>query len=144
MTIFFTADTHFDHKRICGFTDQSFPSIENMNEELVGGWNSVVKKVKGFVFIKDYHHLRVWEPTIESFQYIVLFHYPIREWRNCHKGAFHLYGHRHKRIENVEWGRSMDVGVDCWNLTPISYLRVKEILTKRSIIMHHDQTYDEE
>ena len=41
-TIFFTSDTHFDHKNLLKY-DRSFSSIEEMNEQIILNWNSVVK-----------------------------------------------------------------------------------------------------
>lgn len=47
--IWFTSDTHFNHKNILKFTDfegnrvRSFDSVEEMNETMIGRWNSVVK-----------------------------------------------------------------------------------------------------
>lgn len=48
--IFFISDTHFSHgnilnfKKSCGKPVRTFSSEEEMNEELVKRWNSVVKK----------------------------------------------------------------------------------------------------
>lgn len=48
-TIFFTSDTHFFHSNFLKFEDDSnhkirpFSSVEEMNERMVDGWNSVVR-----------------------------------------------------------------------------------------------------
>ena len=57
-------------------------------------------------------------------QKIVLFHYPIESWNNCHYGRWHLHGHSHGSIP--EFGYRRDVGVDCIGYTPISFERLKE------------------
>lgn len=47
--IWFTSDTHFNHKNILNFTDTNgkpvrpFATLEDMNETLIDNWNSVVK-----------------------------------------------------------------------------------------------------
>jgi calcineurin-like phosphoesterase family protein len=44
MSIFFTSDTHFNHKRILEICRPMFPTIEDMNEEIVSRWNEVVAR----------------------------------------------------------------------------------------------------
>lgn len=48
--IFFISDTHFSHKRICEFIREDgitpvrhWNDVEQMNEDLISNWNSVVK-----------------------------------------------------------------------------------------------------
>ena len=43
-SIWFTADTHFDHKNIIKYCNRPFNSIGEMNSALIDNWNSVVKK----------------------------------------------------------------------------------------------------
>jgi calcineurin-like phosphoesterase family protein len=42
--IFFTADTHFKHKRICGYSNRPFATLEEHDEALIENWNKVVPK----------------------------------------------------------------------------------------------------
>jgi len=65
-----------------------------------------------FEWIKDLHFYK--NRGIE----IVLGHYAMRVWHKKHWGAMHLYGHSHGKLP--PWGKSFDVGVDCWNWTPLS------------------------
>ncbi len=41
--IFFTADTHYDHKRIIEFSERPFDNLDEMNEIRVKNWNDRVK-----------------------------------------------------------------------------------------------------
>jgi len=43
MNIFFTADTHFYHKKVIEYCKRPFKDIEEMNEVLIENWNGVVK-----------------------------------------------------------------------------------------------------
>lgn len=73
---------------------------------------------------------------------IYMHHYPHRTWRDSHRGSWHLYGHEHADIEHIEWGKSMDVGVDnayrlFGEFRPFSFKEVEEKLKRREIIRHH-------
>ncbi|MDO4435653.1 MAG: metallophosphoesterase family protein [Cardiobacteriaceae bacterium] len=59
---------------------------------------------KRFVSISPYQEL-----MLEG-RRIVLFHYPIQEWREAQRGSWHLYGHTHGAIQLK--GAAMDVGID--------------------------------
>jgi calcineurin-like phosphoesterase family protein len=43
MNYFFTADTHFNHKRILEICRPMFANIDDMNKEIISKWNAVVK-----------------------------------------------------------------------------------------------------
>lgn len=73
-----------------------------------------------------------------------LSHYAHRVWDKSHHGRYHLFGHSHGSLDHLEWGRSMDVGVDSafkrfGEYRPFNIKEVIEILDKRSplIIDHH-------
>jgi calcineurin-like phosphoesterase family protein len=52
-------------------------------------------------------------------QRIFLCHYPLREWPNAWRGAWHLYGHVHGKFDQQPLGLSLDVGVDSHGFGPI-------------------------
>ena len=58
---------------------------------------------------------------------ICLCHYQLTVWHKSHYNSFHLYGHAHGKSKRI--GRSMDVGVDCWNYYPLSYNEVINLLS---------------
>ena len=79
-----------------------------------------------------------------SFQKVILHHYPTYEWKDMHKGAFHLYGHIHSRYGELEHpvvtGRAMDVGIDSRpnkDMTLWPWEEIYNILSKRQIREHH-------
>lgn len=42
MTIYFTADCHFNHKNIIKYTKRPFKNVNEMNFELIRRWNEIV------------------------------------------------------------------------------------------------------
>lgn len=71
-----------------------------------------------FQTVKDTHLIK------ESDIRIFMSHYAHRTWQFSFRGAIHLYGHSHGNLPS--YGKSFDVGVDCWNYTPISFDQVVE------------------
>jgi hypothetical protein len=47
-----------------------------------------------------------------------LCHFPLRSWNKSYHGSKHFHGHCHGTVTPHGW--SCDVGVDCWNFTPIA------------------------
>jgi calcineurin-like phosphoesterase family protein len=72
-----------------------------------------------FVWVKDYHVLNA------GGKWLVLFHFPILEWYQFHRGAIHLYGHVHNSKTSAErvaalTGPAFNVGTDVNNFAPVS------------------------
>lgn len=86
--------------------------------------SSVVKGELAFRFttIQDVHlyKRKFFGEKVEIF----LSHYPHRSWPKAFHGSWHLFGHVHGNME--PYNRSFDVGVDCWDYTPISLDQVHE------------------
>ena len=49
---------------------------------------------------------------------IYLCHFPMRRWPKCRKDSLQLYGHMHAALPPER--QSLDVGVDAWDLRPVS------------------------
>jgi calcineurin-like phosphoesterase family protein len=45
-------------------------------------------------------------------QLVIMFHYPIHEWDQMHRGAVHFYGHVHGKETGLEKYRARDVAFD--------------------------------
>ena len=79
-----------------------------------------------------------------GYQQIVMSHYPIFSWNRAHYGSWHLHGHCHGSLvkSNPDYYKRkvMDVGCSETNYTPISYLQVKDIMSKRLVasVDHHE------
>lgn len=90
---------------------------------------SALQHRKKFKWIKEYHELKVKDTDCKNgVQRIILFHYAMRVWRSSFRGTWHLYGHSHGSLPNLEDQRSFDIGVDCHNFYPLSYEEVKAIM----------------
>lgn len=70
---------------------------------------------------------------------VTLSHYAMRVWNKSHRFSICAYGHSHGSLPDDPSALSLDVGVDCWDYTPISWSRVLEILSKKKFkpVDHH-------
>lgn len=80
---------------------------------------------------------KVWFTSVSDLKYIkindqkiMLCHYAMRTWRGSHRGSWQLYGHSHGNLNDGLNLRSMDVGVDCNNWTPVHFDEVKQRMDK--------------
>jgi calcineurin-like phosphoesterase family protein len=64
-------------------------------------------------------------------QMLVLCHYPMREWHMAWRGAWHLFGHVHGRLEDDPLGLSLDVGVDSHGFAPIDFDTIARHMAQR-------------
>ncbi len=70
----------------------------------------------------------------------VLFHYPIKEWNNVHKGSYMLHGHCHSLPKDkfFNGGRSMDVGFDGHpEFRPYNIMEIVTLLKDKPLLTHH-------
>jgi calcineurin-like phosphoesterase family protein len=103
--------------------------------------NDLLKQGK-FATIQHYNELKVAGETI------ILFHYGMRTWNKAHRGSILCYGHSHGSLP--PFGRSVDVGVDCKEITsdyrPIHLDELLAYMKKREpeIVDHHGKRGDED
>ena len=92
---------------------------------------------KRFASISDYKEIRIPDEEARyrgnKYQKIVLMHYPIHSWNGMHHGAWMLHGHTHGTFY-VKDNKIVDVGMDCWNHTPVSYEQVKNYMKNRHFV----------
>lgn len=90
-------------------------------------------------------------------QSMILCHYSMIVWKNCHYGYWHAYGHSHGTLgkpcdynpawqivaDLLETRNSLDVGVDLWNFTPVSYGQFKSAMSKKTdtSVDHHRKEF---
>jgi len=108
-----------------------------VNEDEESHW---IKLQDLFKSVQHYKHISIHG------QEIILCHYAMRVWNRSHTGSIHLYGHSHGSLENIPYGKSMDVGIDSayrilGEYRPFKLEEVRSIMNKRDtlIIDHHNQ-----
>lgn len=85
-----------------------------LNGEIVlvpGNHDRRYKLKEAFTVVDHIHEVK------DNGQRVVLSHYPILSWNAAYHGAVHLHGHCHGTIKPTS--KRIDVGVDCWNFTPV-------------------------
>lgn len=85
---------------------------------------------KHFVSMADLRTVNIPDGSPRG-QKIVLCHYAMRTWEQSHYGVIQLHGHSHGMLPDDPDLRQIDVGVDCWNFTPISLAQVNEAIATR-------------
>lgn len=68
---------------------------------------------------------------------VVMFHYPISEFDQQHRGAVHLHGHLHGGLSGLEHFRVLDVGMDATGMIAISMDDAVAQALKGQIKGHH-------
>lgn len=158
---FFSADWHVFHNNILKYSNRPFDSIDEMNHELIKRHNEVVTDNDKFIHVGDFtlasaqyanevirqmngdklfligshdywlkkKGLQMWEGTIEG-QHIVANHYPMYSWPRSHFNSWHIFGHHHGRLTLD--GKRYDVGVDNNNFYPVSFTKLRDIMSKAS------------
>lgn len=108
---------HGSKHLILGNHDEKCPQVGNSHWASVG----------------HYKRIKVGE------QRIILLHYAMKVWHGSHKGAWQLHGHSHGSLPRDYTIKQLDVGVDCWAFTPISFEKVSEEMAKHESrpVDHH-------
>lgn len=67
----------------------------------------------------------------------IMFHYPIAEWDQMHRGSLHFHGHLHGGKSGLEKYRCMDVGMDSTGEIVITMERAIRMIKDNEIKGHH-------
>jgi calcineurin-like phosphoesterase family protein len=158
--IWVTSDTHFGHANIIKYANRPFKNVQEMDQALIDNWNRVVGHQDSVFFLGDFamgdpwgyirrlngsktfilgNHDRRLDQTIAHDVLTVIYknqeffmsHYAHRVWNKSHHGTIHLYGHSHGSLPDDPHARSMDVGVDANNYTPVAYEQIMEHIDKK-------------
>lgn len=140
-TVYVIGDVAFykDQKQ----TENFLRRVKNAEIHLILGNHD--KHMKGWVkekFTSCQPYKEIYVPDPDAYngeQFLILMHYAMRVWNKSHRGSWQLYGHSHGSLPDDPHSRSLDVGVDCWNFTPVSYDQIKarmKLKTPRSVDHH--------
>ena len=100
---------------------------------------------KYFGWIKDYYEVKIPDNGVpRGKRKVVLFHYPMVSWNNMRHQSYALHAHCHGSLrpwtaEHMPNARTMDVGVDCHDFSPVSYEQIREYMStkKGDEVDHH-------
>ena len=114
----------------------------NGNKFLVYGNHdrAEVKRNRHWAKVVGYHEIKV-DLGSGGRQRIVLCHYAMRVWNQMHRGAWMLHGHSHGNLKD-SGGKTMDVGVDCHDYSPVGLEYVEELMKNRVFVGvdHHENS----
>lgn len=118
--------------------------IDQLNGKIyliVGNHESAaLQNRKKFEWVKEYFELKVKDPDGQGgYQRIMLFHYAMRTWRGEGRGNWHLYGHSHGNLPDLEDKYSFDIGVDNHDFYPLSYDEVKAIMQTKKWVSGYER-----
>lgn len=79
------------------------------------------------------------EELKDGWQNIICDHYALRVWDRSHHGTWHTYAHSHGSLPDDPNSLSCDIGVDCWDMKPVSYEQLKNCMKNKTFkpIDHH-------
>ncbi len=98
---------------------------------ILGNHDSIAKSIsRAWAFIADNYMFKTGDQGDPDRIALYLSHCAHRSWPKSHSGAAHLYGHSHGNLPEDLNLRAFDVGMDCWNCTPVSLSQVKEKLDR--------------
>ena len=84
-------------------------------------------------FKEVHQYLRiVYDGTV-----VCMFHYPIAEWDQMHRGSVHLHGHLHGGESGMEKFRCRDMGMDATDMIAITMEDAIRDALKGQIKGHH-------
>lgn len=160
MTVFFTADTHFDDPGIVSTCKRPFKDVIEMNKGLIERWNSKVGKrdtvyhlgdfgafafhgsLNGnIIFIEGNHDsyqdpikIATVELETEEKEVVDLMHDPVLSLIG-HTDIV-LHGHVHtlwKDLRTLTGKHLINVGVDVWNFYPVTSKELSFLISHREL-----------
>lgn len=123
------------------FSFQKYPEFKNTLRRLHGKINLVlgnhdtmiVNNQKDLLNLELLNSIQHYLEFKHNGQLIVMLHYGMRVWRDSHKGSIMCYGHSHGSLP--PHGKSVDVGIDCKEITdeyrPIHLDELLKYMSKR-------------
>jgi len=121
---------------------QLYCSVLGENNPEMDQWplSFKLQEHKIVTFIPNY-----FEIYVDTHNFVVLCHYPVRCWNQCAKGSIMLCGHSHgnyekTKIETTYGGKTLDIGLEnC--IEPLFWHEIMSEMNKRPIVAedHHGE-----
>ena len=108
---------------LAGLTGQIILILGNHDHKNMG----LYKDCKKIVKMVDIEYIKLYKV-----RRVMLCHYPMLTWRASLHGSWHLHGHCHGNLPEMD-GYRLDVGVDCHNFYPLTEYQVINEMQNRKI-----------
>ena len=95
------------------------------------------KTLKDFHFRSQFKEVHTYLDISYNGTKVVMFHYPIAEWDQMHRGSVHLHGHLHGGISGMEKYRCRDMGMDATGMIAVRMEDAIASAMKGEIKGHH-------
>jgi calcineurin-like phosphoesterase family protein len=83
-----------------------------MGKKILIEGNHDRRNLRDPAFRKCFEEIHVYHDMTYDKHRIIMFHYPISEWDQMHRGSLHFHGHLHGNPSTLEKYRALDVGMD--------------------------------
>jgi len=114
-TVYILGDVAF----MSGFNASLIMMRLNGSKILVEG-NHDRKTLMDVNFRKEFKEVHKYLDINYNGTKVVMFHYPIAEWDQMHRGSVHLHGHLHGNTSGLENFRCRDMGMDATGVIAMS------------------------
>jgi len=95
------------------------------------------KTLNDATFRKCFKEVHQYLRIVYNGTVVCMFHYPISEFDQQHRGSVHLHGHLHGNVSGLEHYRVLDVGMDATGVIAISMEDAIAKALKGQIKGHH-------
>jgi calcineurin-like phosphoesterase family protein len=126
------------------YLDSVIQRLHGTKHLILGNHDKTIRKSRQiqslFASVKDFAELDLYR------QKIVICHYPLMAWNKSHHGSWQLHGHCHGSLPVDLTQKRIDVGVDCFGYTPVSFEEIKVLMDPRKYVPvdHHGRDYRED
>ena len=97
------------------------------------------KALKDLNFQKCFAEIHKYLEVKYNGHKICMFHYPIAEWNQMHRGALQFHGHLHGNVSGLEGSRAIDVGMDATGWIVLEMEDAIDRAMKGEIRTHHQK-----
>lgn len=116
----------------------SFLKRMNGTKTLIVG-NHDTKLIKDHEFRNCFVDIHDYKVINHNGTRVVMFHFPISEWDQMHRGSVHLFGHVHGGPNSLEGARALDVGMDATHRVAVPLDEMINKALQGEIRAHHQK-----